>query len=58
MGRVRSCFDGAVSEGFHSALKVEYAHRRTFATRTEARARIATWITIFCHPRRLHSSCG
>ena len=58
MGRVGSCFDNAVSEAFNSVLKVEYVHRHTFATRTEARIRIATWITDFYNARRLHSVCG
>lgn len=58
MGRVGSCFDNAVSEAFNSVLKVEYVHRRTFATRTEARLRIAAWITGFYNTRRLHSVCG
>uniref|UniRef100_A0AAU2VKW5 IS3 family transposase n=1 Tax=Streptomyces sp. NBC_00008 TaxID=2903610 RepID=A0AAU2VKW5_9ACTN len=57
MGRVGSCFDNAVSEAFNSVLKVEYVHRRTFATRAEARIRIATWITDFYNTRRLHSVC-
>ena len=48
----------AVSEAFNSVLKVEYVHRHTFATRTEARIRIATWITGFYNARRLHSVCG
>jgi transposase InsO family protein len=39
-------------------LKVEYVHRHTFATRTEARIRIATWITDFYNTRRLDSVCG
>lgn len=47
MGRVGSCFDNAVSEAFNSVLKVEYVHRHAFTTRTEARIRIATWITDF-----------
>jgi transposase InsO family protein len=58
MGRVGSCFDNAVSEAFNSVLKVEYVHRQTFATRAEARLRIATWITGFYNTRRLHSVCG
>ncbi|MET8943625.1 IS3 family transposase, partial [Streptomyces sp. NPDC004542] len=58
MGRVGSCFDNAVSEAFNSVLKVEYVHRHTFRTRTEARIRIATWITDFYNTRRLHSVCG
>jgi putative transposase len=48
----------AVSEAFNSVLKVEYVHRHTFATRTEARLKIATWITGFYNTRRLHSVCG
>ncbi|MFF0001470.1 integrase core domain-containing protein [Streptomyces avermitilis] len=55
MGRVGS---NAVSEAFNSVLKVEYAHRHTFATRTEACLRIATWITGFYNTHRLHSVCG
>lgn len=39
-------------------LKVEYVYRHTFVTRTEARLRIATWITGFYNTRRLHSVCG
>ncbi|MDX2939016.1 integrase core domain-containing protein [Streptomyces sp. NPDC057239] len=58
MGRVGSCFDNAVSEAFNSVLKVEYVHRHTFRTRTEARIKIATWITDFYNARRLHSVCG
>lgn len=43
---------------FNSVLKVEYVHRRTFATRTKARLKIATWITDFYNTHRLHSVCG
>ena len=57
MSRVGSCFD-AVSEAFNSVLKVEYVHRHTFTTRTEARLKNATWITGFYNTRRLHSVCG
>ncbi|MFI6663127.1 IS3 family transposase [Streptomyces sp. NPDC050523] len=39
-------------------LKVEYTHRHTFTTRTEARIRIATWITDSYNSRRLHSMCS
>jgi transposase InsO family protein len=58
MGRVGSCFDNAVSEAFNGVLKVEYVHRHTFRTRTEARIKIATWITDFYNTRRLHSVSG
>jgi transposase InsO family protein len=57
MGRVGSCFDNAVSEAFNSVLKVEYVHRHRFATRSEARLKIATWITDFYNTRRMHSVC-
>ncbi|MFJ4649224.1 integrase core domain-containing protein [Streptomyces bobili] len=58
VGRVTPCFDNAVSEACNSVLKVEYIHRHTFATRTEARLKIATSITGFYNARRLHSVCG
>ncbi|MFJ3673542.1 integrase core domain-containing protein [Streptomyces sp. NPDC090106] len=58
MGRDGSCFDNAFREAFNSVLKVEYIHRHAFATRTEARIRIATWITDLSNSRRLHSVCG
>ncbi|MEH0518397.1 IS3 family transposase [Streptomyces stelliscabiei] len=45
MGRVGSALDNAAAESFNSLVKVEYIHRRPFAPRTEARLRIATWIT-------------
>ncbi|MGW3955434.1 integrase core domain-containing protein [Streptomyces sp. NPDC004752] len=57
-GRVGSCFDNAVSEAFNSVLKVEYVHWPAFRTRTEARIKIATWITDCYNARRLHSVCG
>ncbi|MFI8786432.1 IS3 family transposase [Streptomyces sp. NPDC055105] len=38
--------------------KVEYVHRHTFATRAEARIKIAAWIADFYNARRLHSICG
>ncbi|WP_442931206.1 hypothetical protein [Micromonospora sp. NBC_00389] len=38
-------------------MKVEYVHRRQFRSRTEARLKIATWITDFYNRRRRHSVC-
>ncbi|WP_442933696.1 IS3 family transposase [Micromonospora sp. CPCC 206060] len=38
-------------------MKVEYVHRYQFRTRTEARLKIATWITDFYNRRRRHSVC-
>lgn len=47
MGRVGSALDNAAAESFNSLIKVEYIHRRRFTNRTEARLKIATWITGF-----------
>jgi putative transposase len=58
MGRVGSCFDNAAAEAFNSTVKVEYVHRHRFATRTEARIKIATWIADFYNTRRRHSRAG
>ena len=58
MGRVGSALDSAAAESFNSLIKVEYIHRRQCATRTEARLKIATWITGFYNPRRRHSAAG
>ncbi|WP_432034355.1 IS3 family transposase [Streptomyces antibioticus] len=58
MGRVGSALDNAAAESFNSLIKVEYIHRHRFATRTEARLKIATWITGFYNPRRRHSAAG
>ncbi|MFI1184089.1 IS3 family transposase [Streptomyces sp. NPDC020799] len=57
MGRVGSALDNAVAEATNSTLKVEYIHRQQFRTRTEARIKIATWITGWYNPRRRHSAC-
>ena len=58
MGRVGSALDNAAAESFHSVLKVEYVHRHRFATRTEARLKIATWITGFYNTHRRHSAAA
>ncbi|WP_431675983.1 IS3 family transposase [Kitasatospora sp. KL5] len=58
MGRVGSCFDNAPAEAFNSTVKVEYIHRHRFATRAQARLKIATWIADFYNTRRRHSRAG
>ncbi|WP_406209556.1 MULTISPECIES: integrase core domain-containing protein [unclassified Streptomyces] len=59
IGRVGSALDNAAAESFHSSVvKVEYIHRHRFATRAEARLKIATWITDFFNTRRRHSAAG
>jgi transposase InsO family protein len=56
MGRVGCALDNAAAESFNSTLKVEYVHRHRFATRAEARLKIATWIADFSNTRRRHSA--
>jgi transposase InsO family protein len=56
MGRVGCALDNAAAEAFNSTLKVEFAHRQTFATRAEARIKIATWIADFYNTTRRHSA--
>ncbi|MFK0111578.1 integrase core domain-containing protein [Streptomyces sp. NPDC091217] len=58
MGRVGSTLDNAAAESFHSVLKVEYVHRQTFTTRTEARLQIASWTAEFYSARRRHSAAS
>ncbi|GHE26078.1 transposase [Streptosporangium violaceochromogenes] len=56
MGRAGCALDNAPAESFNSTLKVEFAYRHRFATRTEARLRIATWIADFYNTQRRHSA--
>ncbi|MFI9081652.1 IS3 family transposase [Streptomyces sioyaensis] len=58
MGRVGSALDNAAAESFHSSIKAEYIRRHRFATRAEARLKIATWIADFFNTRRRHSAAG
>lgn len=55
--REQISFDNAVSEAFNSVLKTEYVHRHRFASRSEARLKIATWTTDFYNTRRIQSTC-
>jgi transposase InsO family protein len=56
MGRTGSALDNAVSEAFHSTIKVEYIYRHQFATRTEAIEKISAWLDGFYNLRRRHSA--
>jgi transposase InsO family protein len=56
MSRVGSCFDNACAEAFNSIIKVEFIHRRTFATRAQAIVEISGWINGFYNPRRRHGA--
>lgn len=56
MGRVGCALDNTAAESFNSTLKVEYVHRHRFATRAEARLKLANWIADFYNNRRRHSA--
>jgi len=57
MGRPGSALDNAVIESWHSTLEFELRRVEHFATRAQARARVAAWIEEYNTARR-HSSCG
>ena len=56
VGRTGVCFDNAMAESVFSKLKTEFYHRRTWATRAEARTAVAGWIENTYNRRRLHSA--
>lgn len=56
MGGVGSALDNAVSEAFHSTIKVEYIYRQRFATRAEAIEKISAWLDGFDNLKRRHSA--
>ncbi|RLV04484.1 hypothetical protein CTZ27_11170 [Streptomyces griseocarneus] len=47
VGRTRERAQRSEPADVHSAIKAEYIHRHCFATRAEARLKIAKWITDF-----------
>jgi transposase InsO family protein len=57
MGRVGSALDNAVIESWHSTVEFELRQLEHFATKAQARTRIAAWIEEYNHDRR-HSSLG
>jgi transposase InsO family protein len=57
MGRPGSALDNAVIESWHSTLEFELRRVEDFATRAQARARVAAWIEEYNTIRR-HSACG
>ena len=56
MGRPGSALDNAVIESWHSTLEFELRALEEFATRAQARARVAAWIEEYNTVRR-HSAC-
>ncbi len=57
MGRTGSALDNAVIESWHSTLEFELRQLEHFATKAQARTRVAAWIEEYNHDRR-HSSLG
>jgi transposase InsO family protein len=57
MGRVGSALDNAVIESWHSTLEWELRSRQRFATKAEARTKVAAWIDEYNRDRK-HSSIG
>ncbi len=58
VGRTGSCLDNAVAESWFSMLKNEMYHRRSFATRAQARFHVMQYIEVFYNRRRRHSTLG
>jgi len=56
MGATGVCWDNSVAESWFGTMKRELAHRRRWATRTDARHDLARWIEGWFNARRLHSS--
>jgi putative transposase len=57
MGRPGSALDNAVIESWHSTLEFELRQLEHFATKAQARARVAAWIDEYNRDRR-HSALG
>jgi putative transposase len=57
MGRVGSALDNAVIESWHSTLEFELRQLEHFATKAQARQRVAAWIEEYNQDRR-HSALG
>jgi putative transposase len=57
MGRPGSALDNAVIESWHSTLEWELRRVEHFATKAQARAKVAAWIEEYNTTRR-HSSLG
>jgi putative transposase len=57
MGRTGSALDNAVIASWHSTVEFELRRLEHFATKAEARAKVAAWIEEYNHDRR-HSALG
>ena len=56
MGTAGDCYDNALIESFFATLECELIDRTRFATKTDARLGIFSFIEGFYNPRRRHSS--
>jgi putative transposase len=58
MSRQGEVWDNSAMESFFSTLKTERVHRRSYATREQARADLFDYVERFYNPRRRHSTLG
>ena len=56
VGRTGVCWDNAMAESFHGALKNELVYRTAYPTRRHARTDIVEYIEVFYNRQRLHSA--
>jgi transposase InsO family protein len=54
----RQCWENAVADSRFATLELELIHRRSRATRAQARGAVFEFIEVFYNRRRLHSSLG
>jgi len=58
MSRSGNVWDNAAMESFFSSLKTERTARKTYRTRSEAKADVFDYIERFYNPKRRHSTIG
>jgi putative transposase len=58
MGTVGDAYDNAMAESFFATLECELLERRSWKTKSEAKAALFAWIEGWYNPRRRHSSIG
>ena len=58
MSRRGNCHDNAVAESFFNLLKRERVRKRTYKTRSDARADVFDYIEMFYNPKRKHARNG
>ena len=58
MSRAGNVWDNAAMESFFSSLKIERTARKTYRTRTQAKADVFDYIERFYNPKRRHSTLG